>query len=345
MRPSRLNDLPSPPPGKTGWPWDEEAVELPDRMPDGSQWPKISIVTPSYNQGQYLEETIRSVLLQGYPNLEYIIIDGGSTDNSVEIIQKYDQFLRFWKSASDRGQADAINQGFTRASGTVVAFINSDDYYLPRALASVAKQMVLQDAGWCVSAVKGQHEPPARMELMPLRIPHSVRQVVTRDYVVPQPGMFFSSTILDVVGTFDRDLHYCFDHGWICRAVAGGHVPGMVDAITAVYRLQPASKTMRQGIEFLRENIEIATDVLGELNSTDTQEVQKVVGMWRANYAMQSAWDKAISQGTLHGIWALLTAVGRRPGLFLYRSTVTSFLRLVGKLVFGARTGNRPKDA
>ncbi len=110
-----LSNIPSAISFKEGWPWTAGAILLPESMQDGNPWPKISVVTPSYNQGQFLEETIRSVLLQGYPNLEYIVIDGGSTDNSVEIIKKYDSWLTHWVSEEDRGQCHAINKGFTNA--------------------------------------------------------------------------------------------------------------------------------------------------------------------------------------------------------------------------------------
>lgn len=101
-------------------------------------WLKISIVTPSYNQRQFLERTILSVLNQNYPNLEYIVIDGGSTDGSVEIIKKYEKYLAYWVSEPDKGQADAINKGFSKSTGEILAWINSDDIYLPNALCKVA---------------------------------------------------------------------------------------------------------------------------------------------------------------------------------------------------------------
>lgn len=134
-----LSQLPSPQTDRVGWPWTMESPRLPPTMPDGRPWPRISIVTPSFNQGEFIEETIRSILLQGYPNLEYIIMDGGSTDGSVEIIRKYEPWLSFWESGSDRGQAHAINKGIERATGEWLNWINSDDILMQSALGMFAE--------------------------------------------------------------------------------------------------------------------------------------------------------------------------------------------------------------
>jgi glycosyltransferase involved in cell wall biosynthesis len=140
-----LNPIPAPhnlPDAKNylpGWPWLQQPQPFPATRVDGSPWSKITIVTPSYNQGQYLEATLRSVILQNYPNLEYIVIDGGSSDNSVEIIQKYAPWISFWQSEPDQGQSDAINKGLKLASGRWFNWLNSDDILQPNALFNLAK--------------------------------------------------------------------------------------------------------------------------------------------------------------------------------------------------------------
>jgi glycosyltransferase involved in cell wall biosynthesis len=155
MRCPRLAELPSPPAGKTGWPWTVETPQLPAARPDGTPWPRISIVTPSYNQGQFIEETIRSVLLQGYPDLEYIVIDGGSTDGAIDIIRKYAPWLAYWTSERDDGQVGAINAGMSQASGSLLNWINSDDLLLPRALEALGSIMAFTHSAALISG--GRH--------------------------------------------------------------------------------------------------------------------------------------------------------------------------------------------
>jgi len=122
MIPPTLADLPPAPTGRSGWPWTEASPSVPDDGP----WPTVSVITPSFNQAPFIEETIRSVLLQSYPALEYLIVDGGSRDGTVEILRRYDPWLR-WISEPDRGQTDAINKGLRLATGDILAYLNADE--------------------------------------------------------------------------------------------------------------------------------------------------------------------------------------------------------------------------
>lgn len=128
----KIEDFPLAPSGKSGWPWTDVALSI--VPPNGVEYPKITLVTPSFNQGEFIEETIRSVLLQNYPNLEYIIIDGGSTDDTVAIIKKYEKYISYWISEKDKGQSEAINKGLKIATGEIFNWLNSDDYYAPGTL-------------------------------------------------------------------------------------------------------------------------------------------------------------------------------------------------------------------
>lgn len=132
---SLMDKLPSPT-GKTGWPWTEET--LASVYDNRAAYPKVSIVMPTYNQGAFIEEAIRSLLLQNYPDLEFIIMDGGSTDNTVEIIKEYQPWITYWESCKDGGQSHAINKGLARCTGEWFNWLNSDDYLLPGALFSFA---------------------------------------------------------------------------------------------------------------------------------------------------------------------------------------------------------------
>ena len=152
MRCPSLSELPPPPPGKActepgrsaGWPWTEESPQLPDTMPDGRPWPRLTVITLSYNQGHYIEETLRSVLLQGYPNLQFIAVDGGSTNETVPLIRRYEQWLASWTSERDSGQSEAINKGLRGATGQWVMWLNSDDLLLPGALTAIGVAQIEQ---------------------------------------------------------------------------------------------------------------------------------------------------------------------------------------------------------
>ncbi|MCK8517537.1 glycosyltransferase family 2 protein [Methanoculleus sp. 7T] len=252
MRCPTLADLPPPPEGKTGWPWTEETSPVPESMPDGKPWPRISIVTPSYNQGQFIEETIRSVLLQGYPDLEYIIIDGGSTDESVKIIRKYERWITFWTSEPDGGQTNAINKGFKRSTGEIVAWLNSDDLYTTGALCTAAKAFAERphsaviygdadtiDAGTTILS----HLNSRNFDLQDL---------YRRDYI-RQPASFISAEAIKMIGFLDERFHYAMDYDLWVRLGQEEAVMRYIPRTLAWFRLHGSSKTVSQQEAFWPE--------------------------------------------------------------------------------------------
>lgn len=255
MRCPTLRELPAPPPGKTGWPWTEESQQLPDRMPNGSPWPRVSIVTPSYNQAPFIEETIRSVLLQGYPDLEYIIIDGGSTDGSVEIIRQYEAWLAYWVSEPDEGQSDALQKGFQRATGSIVAWLNSDDWYLSGILPERVTELVYDPE---LVLVYGDCH---RVDEAGERIntwragPLTAANLLMDGNQIPQQSTFIRAVALSAVGGIDRCLHYVMDFAlWLRLSLVGNlkYVPGPV----ANFRKHRGSKGVAAGYDFLVEGLE-----------------------------------------------------------------------------------------
>ncbi len=258
MRCPTLKELPSPLPGKKGWPWTEESPQLPNTMPDGRPWPKVSIVTPSYNQGQFLEETIRSVLLQGYPNLEYIVIDGGSDDNSVEIIEKYDPWLTYWVSEPDRGQAHAINKGFEKAHGKILGWLNSDDLFLQRALAHIAKVYVekKEAVAWVGGCLRVDEKGTFINEIIPRGVVRDNLGDWGRTCHFYQPACFFSSEIFYKAGKLNEDLRYAFDLDlWIRLAEFGEFF--LTQFTLAAAHIHPLAKTQSKRIKMHSETIRV----------------------------------------------------------------------------------------
>ena len=194
------------------WPWVAQVRPASEAILDGSPWPRITVVTPSYNQGRFLEETIVSVLSQGYPNLEYIIIDGGSTDNSVDIIRKYESKLAYWVSEPDRGQSHAINKGWKRATGEILTWLNSDDYYLQGTFQRVATAF---NDNWDVGFVHGITQYiDAAGNLLPKTYGSEFNldnQLRTGVNTVAQQSAFINVKALEKVGYLDENLHMGMD--------------------------------------------------------------------------------------------------------------------------------------
>ena len=250
--------LPGPPAGKTGWPWNIETPPLPKTMANGRHWPAISIVTPSFNQGIYLEETLRSVLLQGYPNLEFYVMDGNSTDESVQILRKYSPWLTGWVSEADRGQSHAINKGWTRASGDLIAYLNSDDFYYPGALQKVAEAWNMDPSvAFITGGVAYTGEWTAINEQKPfLRAepPLDLSLLEPGAWFLPQQSTFFARQHLDQVGRFLREeLHFTMDRELMYRMCRHGRVLLLPD-ILAGDRQHTHSKRLSQTVRMYRED-------------------------------------------------------------------------------------------
>ena len=179
--------------------------------------PKISIITPSFNQGQFIEQTILSILNQNYPNLEYIIIDGGSTDNTVEIIKKYSSHLKYWVSEKDRGQAHAINKGLKLCNGEIFNWINSDDYLEHGALAKVAHAFKASGADLVAGAVNDFNENGIvkKVKNQKLEINEYLKKEI--ELVYHQPGVWLRMDIMKEIGFFKEQMHYCFDQDYMMR--------------------------------------------------------------------------------------------------------------------------------
>ncbi|NEQ99871.1 MAG: glycosyltransferase, partial [Cyanothece sp. SIO2G6] len=234
-----LHDLPAPPPGKSGWPWTEQSELLSEKMPDGAEWPRISIVTPSFNQGKFIEETIRSVLLQGYPNLEYIIIDGGSTDNSVEIIQKYEQFLTFWISEKDQGQAHAINKGLELSHGEVLGWLNSDDMYVKGTLKTIQK--AFQRYSDCI-VVHGNRILINEHSKVTGWISLSSFDPENKSFNVCSETAFWSRAAMGQVGFLNENLQFAMDLEFFGRLYFSGFFIKLNDYL-GYFRCHPLSKS------------------------------------------------------------------------------------------------------
>jgi len=234
-----LAELPSAPAGRTGWPWTEETSLALYANAPANGWPKITIVCPSFRQGQFIEETIRSVLLQNYPRLEFFVIDGGSDDATVPILRRYAPWLTHWESEPDRGQSHALNKGFARADGDLYGWLNSDDYYQPGALAAVARHY---RAGRREYFYGDWYERIGEEPALGLHRerPAFAFQVAVGGRTLPSHATFWPAALHQ---PFNEKLHFTLDADLFKRLAVAGLRPRHIAQPLGVFRRHPDAKT------------------------------------------------------------------------------------------------------
>lgn len=208
----------------------------------------ISIVTPSYNQAKYLEQTIQSVLRQDYPQIEYIVIDGASNDGSVEIIKKYQDKLAYWVSEKDGGQAEAINKGFAKATGEIIAWLNSDDYYLPGTVAAAAR--IFEEHPDVVLTYGNMLAVDEHGKTFNALI---YKQLTLEDllcfHIIGQPAVFMRTSALKKAGGLNPNFHFLLDH-WLWLQLAKQGKLLHVNQTWAAARYHPEAKNRAQAHKF-----------------------------------------------------------------------------------------------
>ena len=292
----------------------------------------ISIITPSYNQASFLDETMRSVLDQRYPNLEYFVIDGGSTDHSADVIRRYADRLAYWVSERDKGQTDALNKGFTRATGDVVGYLNSDDLLEPGALAIVARAFEDPDVQWfgggCAYIDENGVELTRYTPKPPSRPGDFFRSGAQRIW---QPSTFWRRSLFDRIGLPDPSLHYIMDFEFWLRLSVNRIRMRTTDAPLSRFRVHSTSKTETSGDRFLAELFRVAQEYRPRLGIVDRMLLDHDLRRARIMQDVGAALDLARSEGRGAGRARLLTAMRRRPTMVFARPTWGAWRRLLSR--------------
>ncbi|MFY3742685.1 glycosyltransferase family 2 protein [Anaeromyxobacter sp. Red801] len=301
-----LDELPPPPDGARGWPWTTGTAVPPAPVP----LPTITLVTPSFNQARFLEATIRSVLLQGYPSLEYVIMDGGSTDGSVEIIRKYEPWLAGWVSQKDRGQSDALNQGLARAGGDVVNWLCSDDRLAPGALHAVARfRAANPDAiAWAGACRTVTVDGRSYYTNAPRGATREELADWGRTGRISQPACFFRRDAWERLGGVEESYHYAMDFDLWLRMSALGRF-ALSGEIWAEETMHDATKSFGQ-----------RGRSLAEVHLIQIRHGFERIALERMGEALQQREDilarhPAVRLKTQLNLWVrpFLDALGRRP--------------------------------
>ena len=227
--------------------------------------PLVSIVTPSYNQGRFIEETIMSVINQDYPRIEYIIMDGGSTDDTLDILRKYESRIT-WYSEKDKGQSDAINKGLRLARGEILAYLNSDDTYLPGAITRAVRYLTAENPVSHLVYGEGYHVSAEGtiIERYPTE-PFDFQRLAETCFIC-QPTTFWKRDVIETIGLFDENLQYAMDYDYWIRAAKQFGTLGYLNEYLANSRIYRETKTMSKRVEAHEEILTVIRNHYGKGN-------------------------------------------------------------------------------
>ena len=268
---------------------------------------KISIITPSFNQGNYLEQTIDAVLSQKYPDLEYFVIDGGSTDNSVEIIKKYEKHLTYWVSEKDNGQSHAINKGLKMATGEIVNWINSDDWYNPNTLQKVADYF--EDENVLVVSGRSDVWKLGKFKVCNPGVDVYPNLEKTIGWArIDQPETFFRKSAIEKMGFLNENLHYVMDREWWIRFLLlfGQKNVLKVEDVFVNFRLHEDSKTFNYQTKFDNEGLNVYYTIAKQNNLEEAIVFENNFNVeYLDSLQFQNIADKELLQKIIHYFWML----------------------------------------
>ncbi|MFP4107347.1 MAG: glycosyltransferase family 2 protein [Phycisphaerae bacterium] len=281
-------------------------------------------MTPSYNQGRFIEETIRSVLLQGYPNLEYIVIDGGSTDCTLEVLETYTDWIDFWVSEPDEGQSNAINKGMQRATGRIGAWLNSDDLYPPGALHAVGQYFLRHpDCRWLGGAARFEYEDdrPDRQSPAGLVSPDALIEfwrLGEPGRAMKQPSHFWEMSLWREVDGLDESLHLAMDHDLWLKFQERTEYHTLPDLLS-IARIHDDMKSRRMKWEQIRESMRVAYAAAHRRRGNESWLTRRMLSdlpLWRLSRvrsALREGWRGGAVQHLL-GLVADPFRIWSEPG-------------------------------
>lgn len=330
VRCPKLHDLPSPPTGLCGWPWTEASSPLPEHRKSGGVWPKVSLVVPSYNQGRFIEESIRAALLQGYPDLELVIIDGKSNDQTLEVIMKYEPWIARWVSESDRGQSDAINKGLAMCTGKYFNWNNSDDVLTKGSLERIVDALedhpeaggatgyvnIIDGNSKIVSVNDGRSNLQGRSGFL-----HDAECCISMLKSGCQPGGLFLRELVCQIGGIDNNIHYAMDVDLQLRIMC--HRPIYhVDFPVISFRLHAESKTSGHVQGRALERLKMADKLFNDGLVPPSMNKQKSAAFVSAHHSASECFRQSghfmrcLWHRYLMGCWLLKA---RMQGATIYR--------------------------